>query len=379
VTGGGGSAFGQPAGDPGELYRLADQLAGAAGKVGDLSASTRQVTGRIRYQADWTGDAADAYTAFTTGAASGIGRAEAPLGQIAGAVRDYAASLEAAQQRVRSAAHAAELAAATGNPGAAAVISAAGQGAADARAQLQSAASSVAARIRSAGDELGRIWGPDGAVRNWIERAVNPKDLTLADLVFWKFARDARFYQEFGERANLLKVGDQWWQDIVRPIAMDDQAGRADILAGMDRWLRTSITLDRYAGSAETVSGAMGTLARGGAVATGALALAADGYTMIKPEDPGAMGWVDRTAAGANAGLTTVDMLAALDMTTVEIPVVGEAALVGTGVYLAGDYLYHHWTGFHNVANDVGHGVATAAKSTVAAAKSTWHAVTSIF
>jgi hypothetical protein len=52
--------------------------------------------------------------------------------------------------------------------------------------------------------------------------------------------------------------------------------------------------------------------------------------------------------------------------------VAGQVALIGTGLYLGGDYLYHHWKPFHDVCNDVGH-------ATVSVAKGIWHGITSIF
>jgi hypothetical protein len=53
--------------------------------------------------------------------------------------------------------------------------------------------------------------------------------------------------------------------------------------------------------------------------------------------------------AAVDAGLVTLN--ASLDW----IPVAGEVAIIGTGVYLAGDFLYHHWTPFCDVAKAVGH------------------------
>jgi hypothetical protein len=93
------------------------------------------------------------------------------------------------------------------------------------------------------------------------------------------------------------------------------------------------------------------------------------------------MGNVDRAAAGVNGALVIANMA------TDEIPVVGEVTMIGTGVYLGGDYLYHHWPWFHNTANTVGHAVATAATTTAHAvgsaastvghaASSAWHKVT---
>jgi hypothetical protein len=123
---------------------------------------------------------------------------------------------------------------------------------------------------------------------------------------------------------------------------------------------------------------------RGLSAGLSGLGLLADGLTIVWPPDKGAMGWVDRGAAGINGGLIAANLM--MD----EIPVVGEVVMIGTGLYLAGNFLYHHWKPFTNVCNavghgtvvaakDVAHGVATGAKDVAHAAKSTWHAVTSIF
>jgi hypothetical protein len=132
----------------------------------------------------------------------------------------------------------------------------------------------------------------------------------------------------------------------------------------------------------KTAAGSLAEI-KGLSTGLGALGIIADAGTMITPQDKGAMGWVDRGAAGVNAGLLVANM------TMDEIPVVGEVVLVGTGVYLAGDFLYHHWTPFKNVADtvghatvtaakDVGHATTTAAKDVGKAAKSTWHSVSSL-
>jgi hypothetical protein len=84
------------------------------------------------------------------------------------------------------------------------------------------------------------------------------------------------------------------------------------------------------------------------------------------------MGNVDRGVAVANAGLVGADLAGVelADVSLLGVPGVGEAALIGTGVYLGGDYLYHHWKPFHDVCNDVGHG-------TVAAVDDVGHGVSS--
>ena len=90
------------------------------------------------------------------------------------------------------------------------------------------------------------------------------------------------------------------------------------------------------------------------------------------------MGEVDRGVAVINAGLISAELVMG------GIPVVGEVALAATGIYLASDFLYHHWTPFLDVANDIGHSAVTAvegdpimAKDAGHAAASAWHSVTS--
>lgn len=83
--------------------------------------------------------------------------------------------------------------------------------------------------------------------------------------------------------------------------------------------------------------------------ALGALGIAADVGTMISPANSGTLGNVDRGVAFVNGGLLVANM--ALD----GLPVVGEVTLAATGIYLAGDFLYEHWTPFRDVAKSVGH------------------------
>jgi len=59
------------------------------------------------------------------------------------------------------------------------------------------------------------------------------------------------------------------------------------------------------------------------------------------------------------------------------IPGVGEVTIAVTGLYLAGDFLYHHWTPFHDAANDIGHATVTAADDIGHGATSAWHSITS--
>lgn len=108
------------------------------------------------------------------------------------------------------------------------------------------------------------------------------------------------------------------------------------------------------------------------------LGIAADIGTMVSPANSGEMGNVDRGVALVNGGLLAAD--AALTA----FPVVGEIAIAATGMYLAGTYLYQHFTPFRDVSKDIGHAVVHATEGVVRdaevdghAMKSAWHSVTS--
>ena len=55
-----------PGGDPTALEQFAARLEAVAQGAGDVGARTREVTASIRSEANWTGDAADSYSEFTT-------------------------------------------------------------------------------------------------------------------------------------------------------------------------------------------------------------------------------------------------------------------------------------------------------------------------
>jgi uncharacterized protein YukE len=157
-----------PGGDPAALEQLAAKLEAAAQGAGDIGASTRQVTASVRSDADWTGDAADSYSDFTSNLSQGASAAEAPLSQIASAVRNYAGTLRTAQQEVQAYS---SLAQAAQNDSTGSLISAAelaGQNASAAVTALQQAASQAAAQVSSAAGALENLAGTQGPVQTWI-------------------------------------------------------------------------------------------------------------------------------------------------------------------------------------------------------------------
>jgi uncharacterized protein YukE len=89
-----------PPGDPGALESYAAALASAAGQIGVLASSTVRVTAGIKSNANWTGSAAEGYSAFTGSLAQSVSGTVSRLNRIASAVRNYAGCLRTAQQKV---------------------------------------------------------------------------------------------------------------------------------------------------------------------------------------------------------------------------------------------------------------------------------------
>jgi uncharacterized protein YukE len=171
-----------PGGDPRLLEQLAARLEAIAEGTADLGANTHKVTASIRSDAAWTGDAANAYTAFTGNLAQGVAAAPAPLSKIALAVRDYAGCLQTAQEKVAAYTSAAEVAAVSGNDsGYVNAAEAAAQNANAAVAAWQAAGDSAAAAVNAAGAQLqlGDLFGSQGPVTSWLGRQPVPSD-TLA-------------------------------------------------------------------------------------------------------------------------------------------------------------------------------------------------------
>lgn len=158
-----------PGGDPGLLEQLSAQLEAIAEGTGSLGASTRQATAAIRSDAEWTGDAADAYTAFSGNLADGVVAAQAALLRIAQALRGYASFLRAAQQNVAAYSSAAEVAQVSGNDsGYVSLANTAAQAAEAAVSACQAAAVQAAAEVTAASGQLGDVFGPQGPVHNWV-------------------------------------------------------------------------------------------------------------------------------------------------------------------------------------------------------------------
>jgi hypothetical protein len=226
------------------------------------------------------------------------------------------------------------------------------------------AASKTAAGVE---DHAG-LWGDTEPVRKVLEAVLAPLDIVGADHwvsalkevagvpAEWVTGVDERL----GEIKDLIRAGKSPNEKLIETGQLIESTG-----GKIDAW---------YAYSPSWLKTAAGSIAgiRGLSYTLSGLGLVADVGTLISPQNEGALGDVDRGAAALNGVLITGDIV--LDV----MPGVGEVAMAATGAYLAGDYLYQHWTPFHDVANDVGHAVVKSLDNDWHAADSVWHEATSI-
>lgn len=202
---------------------------------------------------------------------------------------------------------------------------------------------------------LRHLWDDTEPIRKVLEVVLAPLDIVAADHWIGALKEIAR------QPAKLLEDADNALAEATKLI--DEDAPFADRMAAL---VKAGSALERGGAMVEAwtafapawVRTAAGSLREieGLDDALSVLGIAADAGTMISPANSGTMGWVDRGAAFVNGGLLVANM--ALD----GIPVVGEVTLAATGIYLAGDFLYEHWTPFRDVANDVGHATVHVAK-----------------
>ncbi len=361
-----------PQGDPQTLMQLANQLDQHANNVGNLGANTLRTTQGIQSAADWTGAAASSYGAFTGNTAHAVSGLENPLHSVATSIRNYAAVLQKAQQRVADVISAAN-SAITADPASAQThIAAAQQAAGDAEAEVKEAGDQAAGEVeeqKNAFDEFMDKIEPARTANDWCHL---PFDATASDLWLdkqleaWAKSAETGLKNAKSAQAALEKTLAQSFDGEVGNIAHDFDNGEAsleDVESAFAKYAADAKVATTAASDAVDTAQAGVNLAKIAGAASklmGGLAIAGDALTVLKPEDHGTMCWVDRGAAVANAGATGV--LLAINSAD-EIPVWGEAVAVGTGLYLAGDFLYHHVTWFRDACNSVGSGVATAAKA----------------
>ena len=311
-----------------ELLEYAAQLDQHADNIGNLAYDTAQVTSTVRDQADWTGQAADGYTTFCDDVVSGLRGIPAPLHGIAQAVRQYAETVGA-------------------NALAGLDTSDDGSGASD--------------DVDQNTEMLKELWESTEPVRKVLETLMTPMDLAGVDAILYGVLKAVRVpaeileeVDELIETAELARGTAEAFNALktAAELAEEEGAKVEAWVAESSKWLEGVADL---APELEWVSRALG-----------GLGLVGDVGTLLSPLDHGVMGTVDRAMALLNGLGLSADMLGLLGgVNSFDwVPIGGEVIIVGTGVFLAGDFLYHHWTGFRDVCNDAGHfAVSVAAKA----------------
>ena len=379
--GGGDVTVDVPPGDPASLYKLADTLDTYAAAVYNLGGDTLSTTSGIRGKAGWSGAAADTYTQFTGSASGGISALQPHLTNIASSVRTYADALDAAQKKVHTAINTANTASKNGSSDAQTQLTAARQTATQAQSDVDTAGAKASAEVdeeKGGLEKFFEVIEPYRKANEWIHVPVDAVGEPLAEDIL-KLLHTGPKAAEAAVDKLKDALSDQF-DEQVQSVAHDFDHGDAsmsDIEDAMKAFTEDS------KGTAEELADATKTLSHweAGSHVLGGLAIAGDVLTMVDPEDKGAMGVVDRTAAGVNALAVGTGLL--VDANTLDaIPVVGEVVMVadvGTGIYLAGDFLYHNFKPFHDVCNTVGSGVASAADATAHGVSKAAHSVAHFF
>jgi hypothetical protein len=389
-------------GDPGALNGAAAELERVAAAIGNLAHDVKPVAAGARQRAHWEGSAADNYTGHTERLAGQIAALDGPLHRVAGAIRTYASALSAAQGHMQ-AAQSKAAAVSSLPPGAQESASHDAQLQAAAATRLaQQAASTAAAEVSGAISSLPNF-GPRAQAKSAPEgeAGVNLMEqidklnrllgypLSPAAVGSLGFEASAVFQAWQAGKALEAVPGEAaaWFDELVGPTGLAFDRGEAaltDFIEPLNRWqarLDAAEAFTKQGAEEATKLLGEGGIPEGGALdafgkAFGAVAVVSDALTIINPGESGTRGVVTRIVAGVN-GVTTVaamtGTLAAvggIDASVGWVPVAGQVVIVGTGLFLAGDWAYNNVKPFHDFVN-------TAASDTVSVAKTTWHGITS--
>lgn len=413
------ASFQVPQGDPAGLRAAAKQFSRLAGDHAALAASLAQ---HAQQASDgWKGGFADRFRQCAQAVHTRFQPVSKAAMSVSQELNTYAAALEAAQHTVSSLNHQADTLSRQhqqhADPAAKAqAMSQLGQQASTAASSANHAAQVCAARIAAAEGQLGgalpdtmslkqlqdevqrasaelkkedpsaweKIFGPEGLLRTWDER-LHALPAPFADMVLIKMMHSAESAKDVAEEAS--KFADEIpalmeadFPDRVLPVMQDMSRGEAtfaDLVDTLRSFSSDWSAIDHYTSALKAANEAEAArlpFLKGAGFGLGALSIIGDAYSIAKPADSGVMGHVDQGVAAVNLGLTGTDMAVAAGVFGAEasMPIIGEVAMVGTGLFLAGDWAYHTFKPFHDFCNDVGH-------TAVSVAKGAWNAVTSIF
>jgi hypothetical protein len=205
---------------------------------------------------------------------------------------------------------------------------------------------------------------PDGGLLKWFNEWILGGGGTAAALLTLPPAAvsGAHLLSAMGSASQLPRELQTLFDESVGPLALAADRGLVPWSAVASRARDFSGAAELFSNASEgEVAASRASFLRGGlpdspafevvGKGLGVFGIVGDVGVMVDPGgDSGTENTINRGAAGANA----ISTLVVLNATTDEIPVAGEVVMVGTGVYLGGDWLYHHWTPFHDAADATG-------------------------
>jgi hypothetical protein len=155
------------------------------------------------------------------------------------------------------------------------------------------------------------------------------------------------------------------WDTTVNPLALAADrgevpwsvvAGRANNFMGADSLFSGAADQAVTDGRASFLRGGLpdSPIFEVGGRVLGGVAILGDVGTLI---EPGGNSVAEDTANRSAAGLNAVSTLVVLNAAGDEIPVAGEVIMIGTGLYLGGDWLYNHWSPFHDTVDTAANGI----------------------
>lgn len=421
-SGGGLALFVPPLGDPFAIRSFASTLSSGADSVGDAAVSVRRQAERVVSSTSWTGTAADGFTSSTDLLKAGLSAQEGPTHDVAAACQGFADALDQAQRRIAAAATRYDSAQSASDALVAQVNANPDRTPAEVAAAQQTI-DGYSSQMQAAVDDATLAWNgyreAEQSHSAKITGAVIPLQTipSLEELLrllgdvneytdafgsIWELAWS---YASVRNLAAVIGGGSEPIQTLeslltaVRagaaesPAAVAAAASEVSALQGeiaalqalkargllsgaeatrlgqLQARLPSALSrLESAVGGAESFSKWSKILGGASKVLTG-IAVLGDVMTLIDPPHEGGWGVVDRVAAGGNLVGLGIGAVAATSwggalLAGTAIPVVGQVLVVGTGLYLAGSWLYDNWEPFHDVVDSAVGGIVDAAHAT---------------
>lgn len=413
---GGGIAtptLGVPPGDPDTLSAAAHALQRTADLLSHTGPDIAAASRRVLADGEWTGPAADRFTARGERLSRQADQLAPPLQTIAAAVEVFAAALRSAQAKARTAVSLAQTAHHVGPVDGPAALAGAKDDCAAAWAAYESALAVAVAAVAGAESEFPQqqeappvpteAGGSERQAPSLVELAdkvnsklgflVSPLAAAAATRESQVWMQALRTFSTAPARALPAQLVERWAAVGEAGLAYDrGEISLAELAAVADRTqpsVDAAIAFSRGVLAPERVPALRtGGIPEGGwlDMAGRGLALAgvaSDVMTLVNPgTENQAEGDVNRGMAAANMVGTGMAFapaivgaapgaaaLVGINAVADWVPVAGQVVMAGTALYLAGDWAYHNWDSITHAAGTAEHFIASGIEDTYQADK----------